>query len=40
MQKFHVGREVASDVKSAMYILSRFNDLKTKSHSFLIQKVL
>ena len=32
--KFHAGREVASDVKVPMYILSRFNDLKTKSHSF------
>ena len=27
--KFHAGREVASDVKVPMYILSRFNDLKT-----------
>jgi hypothetical protein len=32
--KFHAGREVASDVKVPMYILSRFNDLKTKSHPF------
>ena len=36
--KFHVGREVASDVKVPMYILSRFNDLKTKSHSFFDSK--
>ncbi|CAM2974967.1 Restriction endonuclease [Flavobacterium succinicans] len=32
--KFHAGREVASDVKVPMYILSRFNDLKTKSYPF------
>ena len=36
--KFHVGREVASDVKVPMYILSRFNDLKTKSLSFFDSK--
>lgn len=36
--KFHAGREVASDVKVPMYILSRFNDLKTKSHSFFGSK--
>ena len=36
--KFHAGREVASDVKVPMYILSRFNDLKTKSHSFFDSK--
>ena len=36
--KFHAGREVASDVKVPMYILSRFNDLKTKSHSFFDTK--
>lgn len=36
--KFHVGREVASDVKVPMYILSRFNDLKTKSHPFFDSK--
>lgn len=36
--KFHACREVASDVKVPMYILSRFNDLKTKSHSFFDSK--
>ena len=36
--KFHAGREVASDVKVPMYILSRSNDLKTKSHSFFDSK--
>lgn len=36
--KFHAGREVASDVKVPMYILSRFNDLKTKSHPFFDSK--
>ena len=36
--KFHMGREVASDVKVPMYILSRFNDLKSKSHSFFDSK--
>lgn len=36
--KFHAGREVASDVKVPMYIFSRFNDLKTKSHSFFDSK--
>ena len=30
--KFHPRREVNSDVKIPMYILSRFNDLKDKSH--------
>jgi hypothetical protein len=30
--KFHVGRDVATDVKVPMYILSRFNDLKEKQH--------
>jgi hypothetical protein len=30
--KFHVGREVATDVKVPMYILSRFNDLKENKH--------
>ncbi len=33
--KFHIGRDVASDVKVPMYILSRFNDLKVnKQHVF------
>lgn len=36
--KFHTGREVASDVKVPMYILSRFNDLKIKSHPFFDSK--
>ncbi len=36
--KFHAGREVASDVKVPMYILSRFNDLKTKLHPFFDSK--
>lgn len=36
--KFHAGREVASDVKVPMYILSRFNDLKTKPHPFFDSK--
>lgn len=36
--KFHAGREVASDVKVPMYILSRFNDLKTSSHPFFDSK--
>lgn len=30
--KFHSNRDVVSDVKVPMYILSRFNDLKNKSH--------
>ncbi|MEO8235880.1 MAG: ATP cone domain-containing protein [Flavobacterium sp.] len=30
--KFHAKREVNSDVKVPMYILSRFNDLKDKTH--------
>jgi len=30
--KFHAGRETNSDVKIPMYILSRFNDLKDRSH--------
>lgn len=29
--KFHAGRDVVSDVKVPMYILSRFNDLKTQN---------
>jgi hypothetical protein len=31
--KFHQGIDAASDVKVPMYILSRFNDLKEKSHA-------
>lgn len=31
--KFHAGREVVSDVKVPMYILSRFNDLKDRKQS-------
>lgn len=31
--KFHSNRESVSDVKVPMYILSRFNDLKSQSHS-------
>ncbi|WP_291287492.1 ATP cone domain-containing protein [Flavobacterium sp.] len=31
--KFHSSREAASDVKVPMYILSRFNDLKSKQHT-------
>lgn len=30
--KYHVGRDVASDVKVPMYILSRFNDIKERNH--------
>lgn len=30
--KFHVGRDVASDVKVPLYVLSRFNDLKENQH--------
>ena len=31
--KFHMGKDVNSDVKVPMYILSRFNDLKDKKHT-------
>lgn len=31
--KFHNSREVRSDVKVPMYILSRFNDLRNRTHS-------
>ncbi|UPZ14415.1 ATP cone domain-containing protein [Flavobacterium humidisoli] len=31
--KFHSSREASSDVKVPMYILSRFNDLKVKTHT-------
>lgn len=30
--KFHSNRDIVSDVKVPMYILSRFNDLKIKTH--------
>lgn len=30
--KFHMGKDVHTDVKVPMYILSRFNDLKEKRH--------
>lgn len=32
--KFHAGREIASDVKVPLYILSRYNDLKSKKQPF------
>jgi hypothetical protein len=33
--KFHASREIISDVKVPMYILSRFNDLKDRQHDIL-----
>ena len=36
--KFHVGRDVASDVKVPMYVLSRFNDLKERKQSIFTNK--
>ena len=36
--KYHAGRDVASDVKVPMYILSRFNDLKERKHPIFEQK--
>jgi len=36
--KFHGGREGVSDVKVPLYILSRFNDLKDKTHSIFSYK--
>ena len=36
--KFHAGRETNSDVKVPMYILSRFNDLKDRSHTIYTKK--
>lgn len=36
--KFHVGREVATDVKVPMYILSRFNDLKDLQHEIFSRR--
>ncbi|AWK06975.1 hypothetical protein HYN56_23185 [Flavobacterium crocinum] len=34
--KFHNSQEKSSDVKVPMYILSRFNDLKTKQHTLFL----
>lgn len=36
--KFHVGKDANSDVKVPMYILSRFNDLKEKTHLLFNKK--
>lgn len=36
--KFHGSKEVLSDVKVPMYILSRFNDLKDKTHIIYTKK--
>ncbi|MBP2284260.1 hypothetical protein H4V97_002578 [Flavobacterium sp. CG_23.5] len=36
--KFHVGRDLATDVKIPMYILSRFNDLKDRKHPIFTMK--
>ena len=36
--KFHMGRDLASDVKVPMYILSRFNDLKDRKHPVFTEK--
>lgn len=36
--KFHGSKEVLSDVKVPMYILSRFNDLKNKTHIIYTKK--
>lgn len=36
--KYHKGREVATDVKVPMYILSRYNDLKDRYHPVFTQK--
>ncbi|MDR6843997.1 ATP cone domain-containing protein [Flavobacterium granuli] len=36
--KFHVGQDVATDVKVPMYILSRFNDLKEKEHEIFSRR--
>jgi hypothetical protein len=38
--KFHQGRDVASDVKVPMYVLSRFNDLKERKQSIFTNKDL
>jgi hypothetical protein len=36
--KFHMGKDINSDVKVPMYILSRFNDLKEKKHTIFSGK--
>ncbi|RDI54698.1 ATP cone domain-containing protein [Flavobacterium glaciei] len=36
--KFHAGRDVASDVKVPMYILSRFNDIKERNQPVFDRK--
>lgn len=36
--KFHLGKDVNSDVKIPMYILSRFNDLKDRLHTIYTRK--
>ncbi len=36
--KYHAGRDVASDVKVPMYILSRFNDIKERNHPIFDRK--
>lgn len=37
--KFHANRDIVSDVKVPMYILSRFNDLKSQTHSVFDQLI-
>lgn len=36
--KFHAGRDIASDVKVPMYILSRFNDIKERNQPVFDRK--
>jgi hypothetical protein len=36
--KYHTGRDVASDVKVPMYILSRYNDIKERKHPIFDRK--
>jgi Restriction endonuclease len=36
--KFHMGKDINSDVKVPMYILSRFNDLKERKHAIFSGK--
>lgn len=36
--KFHAGSETNSDVKVPLYILSRFNDVKDRSHTIFTKK--
>lgn len=38
--KFHMGKDVKTDVKVPMYILSRFNDLKDRRHTIFSGKEL